>query len=450
MAYDDPPLAGGVGRLVRDEPVARAEVERDELERDEVERERDEAGLDAVERDDAGLDAVERDEAERVVRDDAGLDAVDFEVVDFARDEAALGFAAAVLGAEVLLAGFADVARRVAGFAAEAAGLTSFDSSEATRRESASISLRRPRTSSSTFMSSIVSRMRVAACATSSTSSRVRFCVPAAPSLVAWNVRSTALRTASTASAAPPACLSFFAFLSFFAMAASLISRRVPGEPVHLRPHAEVAERVLAPGDPGRALRLAQLLLDTPKMLNHNRGLWGYTGVAADGDPMTIQATGLGGPSTALVVEDLIALGARRIVRVGTCAGLGPALGSLVIAETVLAEDGTSRALGAAGPLTPDPGLSAALTDGARGLVVAADLPYEAERWAATGAIAVDLAAGALLAAAARHGVAAACVLLVAASGDARLDPEALERAEEGLGRAGAAALSLDPPMTRG
>ena len=67
-------------------------------------------------------------------------------------------------------------------------------------------------------------------------------------------------------------------------------------------PHEDVAERVLLPGDPGRALRLAQQLLDRPLMLNHNRGLWGYTGAAADGGPMTIQATGMGGPSAAAIV----------------------------------------------------------------------------------------------------------------------------------------------------
>ena len=50
---------------------------------------------------------------------------------------------------------------------------------------------------------------------------------------------------------------------------------------VHIHQTAELAERVLLPGDPGRALRLAQELLDAPKMLNHNRGLWGYTGTAA-------------------------------------------------------------------------------------------------------------------------------------------------------------------------
>ena len=68
--------------------------------------------------------------------------------------------------------------------------------------------------------------------------------------------------------------------------------------PVHLRPNAPVAERALLPGDPGRALRLAQHLLEAPmQVLNTNRGLWGYTGTAADGAPLTIQSTGMGGPS---------------------------------------------------------------------------------------------------------------------------------------------------------
>jgi uridine phosphorylase len=205
-----------------------------------------------------------------------------------------------------------------------------------------------------------------------------------------------------------------------------------------------VAERVLLPGDPGRALRLAQQLVDAPKMLNHHRGLWGYTGIAADGAPLTIQSTGLGGPSTAIVVEELIALGARRLVRVGTCRAVADlALGSLVVAEQVRAEDGVSRALGANGALAPDPRLLAALRDGgaAVGEVVSTDLYYDPEPAAWNGAVAVDLAAAALLAVAARHGARAACVLVVAESAAGRLDPEALERAEVALGRAGAAAL---------
>ena len=227
----------------------------------------------------------------------------------------------------------------------------------------------------------------------------------------------------------------------------------MPPETVHLRPHAPVAERVLLPGDPGRALRLAQLLLDAPKMVNHHRGLWGYTGAAADGEPLTIQSTGMGGPSAAIVAEELIALGARRLVRVGTCGALtgGLELGALVVAEAALPDDGTSRALGATGPLPADPALLAALRPaGTAGLVVSADLFYDpdpgrADRWRSAGAIAVEMEAATLFAVAARHGAAAACVLavsdLVGGGERVRIEPEALERAEQPLGRAGAAAL---------
>src|SRR5690348_5037402 len=107
---------------------------------------------------------------------------------------------------------------------------------------------------------------------------------------------------------------------------------------LHIRPHAEIAERVLMTGDPGRALRLAQHLLEAPKMLNHHRGLWGYTGPAADGGLLTVQATGMGGPSAAIVIEEMVVLGARRLVRVGTCGALdgGLGLGELVVASGAL------------------------------------------------------------------------------------------------------------------
>ena len=134
--------------------------------------------------------------------------------------------------------------------------------------------------------------------------------------------------------------------------------------PVHLKPNADVAERALLPGDPGRALRLAQHLLAAPMpVLNTNRGLWGYTGTASDGAALTIQSTGMGGPSAAIVTEELIALGARRLVRVGTCGALagGLALGDLLVAGTALCVDGASRALGAGERAEGDAELTTAL-----------------------------------------------------------------------------------------
>ncbi|MEA2291628.1 MAG: purine-nucleoside phosphorylase [Solirubrobacteraceae bacterium] len=232
----------------------------------------------------------------------------------------------------------------------------------------------------------------------------------------------------------------------------------MPSATFHLRPNAAVADRVLLPGDPGRAMRLAQLLLAEPRMLNHNRGLWGYTGTAADGDELTVQSTGMGGPSAAIVCEELIALGARRLIRVGTCAALvaGPALGDLLVADGALARDGASRALGGDGTATPDPELHAALRaagNGARaGLVVSADLFYDpqperAAAWVADGALAVEMETATVFRVAARHGVAAACVLAVsdqlAGGGRERIEAAALEQAEQALGRVAAAALGV-------
>jgi len=215
---------------------------------------------------------------------------------------------------------------------------------------------------------------------------------------------------------------------------------------------------VLLPGDPGRALRLAQQLVVElpPRMLNHNRGLWGYTGIAADGELLTIQSTGMGGPSAAIVVEELIGLGARRLVRVGTCGALvgDLALGELVVADRVLATDGTSAALRAPGELTPDPVLFEALKrahPAARAAaVVSTDLFYDPEPtrptgWTQAGATVVEMEAAAVFAVAARHGATAACILavtdLLAGGTRRRIDPDALAEAEEALGRAGATAL---------
>src|SRR5215208_7774512 len=116
--------------------------------------------------------------------------------------------------------------------------------------------------------------------------------------------------------------------------------------PHHLRPSTDYAEDALLPGDPGRALALAQQLLSEPRMSNHARGLWGYTGETPERRPLSIQSTGMGGPSAAIVLHELAELGVRRAIRVGTCGSLDPELqlGQLVVAGEALAEDGASRA----------------------------------------------------------------------------------------------------------
>jgi DeoD family purine-nucleoside phosphorylase len=238
---------------------------------------------------------------------------------------------------------------------------------------------------------------------------------------------------------------------------------------IHLHPTAPLADVVLLPGDPGRALALAQQLLSEPRMFNHNRGLWGYTGETADGTALTIQSTGMGGPSAAIVIAELYELGARRMVRVGTCGALsaGLGLGALVIATEAIADDGTSRALasvdGAAGAgdlrLPADPGLVHALGasagDGATaGPIVSTDLFYDgregAEReWLAAGALAVEMEAATLFALAARRGFEAAALLTVSdvvLPARVRIGADELSAAEKRMGEVavrGLAALSV-------
>jgi uridine phosphorylase len=185
-------------------------------------------------------------------------------------------------------------------------------------------------------------------------------------------------------------------------------------------------------------------------MFNHSRGLWGYTGIAADGEPLTIQATGMGGPSAAIVCEELIALGARRLVRIGTCRALDDALplGTLLAPESVLPLDGASAALGARGRLRPDATLFGRLVEaGAVPAVVAStDLFYDSGNGAARdGAIAIEMETAAILGVAVRYGLGAACVLGVdrtaSANGSRRLDGDELDALGLSLGEAGYAAL---------
>jgi uridine phosphorylase len=225
----------------------------------------------------------------------------------------------------------------------------------------------------------------------------------------------------------------------------------------HIHPTAPLAERVLLPGDPGRALRLAQALLESPVMFNHNRGLWGYTGRAADGSPLSIQSTGMGGPSAAIVVSELADLGALQLVRIGTCAALDPALGlgDLLVVSEALPRDGTSAALGARDGLEPDGELLRALRaaagdDATTGRIVSADLFYDlpegdTEAWRAAGALAVEMETATLFSLAGRRGLRTASLLVVTdliRPSRVRIDPEELLAGELRLGEVGAAAVS--------
>ena len=197
-------------------------------------------------------------------------------------------------------------------------------------------------------------------------------------------------------------------------------------------------------GDPGRALALAQHLLKTPpRMSNHARGLWGYTGETPAGAPLTIQATGMGGPSAAIVLEDLAGLGIRRAIRVGTCAGVPGSAdpGEILLVERALGADGVTAALVPEGIADPDAGLLQALEGSGRPAMVAS-----ADRLGSSpppDALAVDLQTAAVLAVGRELGIAAAALLVVDRAGTGEpIGDEELAAAVTAAGERAAAALS--------
>jgi len=219
--------------------------------------------------------------------------------------------------------------------------------------------------------------------------------------------------------------------------------------PARLRPTAPIAARAILVGDPGRALMLAQELLARPKMSNHARGLWGYTGTAADGRELTIQSTGMGGPSASVVLADLADLGVRRAIRIGTCASLGTrALGDLVIVSEAHPGQGAFASPGATKAPRPDAKVTAALQDrlpeARLGVVVSLDSLYRPESdLPSILAEAADMQTASLLATAAEHEVALAALLVVTEkSDDGELREEDLEEAAKRAGGAAADALS--------
>ncbi len=181
-------------------------------------------------------------------------------------------------------------------------------------------------------------------------------------------------------------------------------------------------------------------------MFNHHRGLWGYSGTARDGALLTIQATGMGGASAAIVTEELIGLGAATLVRIGTCGALVDEieLGALLPVGAALAADGASRALGADGRVEPDEALAAALVRAAERppvTCVSTDLFYDPREdvpgtWLDDGATVVEMEAAAVMQVARNHEVRAACLLAVT-------DQLANGRSRAGFGQIEAMGLAL-------
>lgn len=108
---------------------------------------------------------------------------------------------------------------------------------------------------------------------------------------------------------------------------------------------ADIAPNVLLPGDPARATYIAKNFLPRAKLIAQNREFTTYTG-SYRGIPITVTSTGIGCPSTAIAVEELINCGASLLIRAGTCGGALKKeiqAGSIIIPTASIREEGTTK-----------------------------------------------------------------------------------------------------------
>jgi 5'-methylthioadenosine phosphorylase/purine-nucleoside phosphorylase len=200
--------------------------------------------------------------------------------------------------------------------------------------------------------------------------------------------------------------------------------------PIHVRAEpGDYAEACLLPGDPLRAKYIAETFFEDPVQRNAERGMLGYTGTF-QGKPVSVQSSGMGCPSAGIVIEELVQLGVKKIVRVGTCGGLQPnmQMGELVIAMSAVPADATPIHLigGEVHAPTSDFALLHAAVHHAKqlgkpvrvGPIVSSDVFYNPDagqygRWSDRGILAVEMEAAMLFTVGALRKIQTACLLIV-------------------------------------
>jgi len=202
--------------------------------------------------------------------------------------------------------------------------------------------------------------------------------------------------------------------------------------PAHIlaRP-GDIAEVAVVSGDPARVEQLSKMLREA-KLVNSNRGFTTYTGYHGE-KRITLATHGIGGPSTAIVAEELHMLGAKAIIRFGTAGGLVPGLGigDFVVPTGAAYPQGSLTEYFEEGslPAVPDFGLAQALIESCNraglrhreGLVYSSDAFYSQdfltlEPWVSRGVIAVEMECATLFTLGLLRGFKAASLLMLSNS----------------------------------
>ena len=200
--------------------------------------------------------------------------------------------------------------------------------------------------------------------------------------------------------------------------------------PIHLTGDlGDYADGCLLPGDPLRAKYIAETFFDDPVEVNTERGMLGYTGTF-HGKRVSVQASGMGCPSAAIVIEELVQLGVKKILRVGTCGGLQPGMtmGELIVAVSATPADHTATHLVGGEPHAPTADWE--LVHGAVhhakelgkkvrvGGIVSSDVFYnpdgsQYQRWSDRGILGVEMEAATLFTLGALKKIQTGCLLTV-------------------------------------
>jgi purine-nucleoside phosphorylase len=235
--------------------------------------------------------------------------------------------------------------------------------------------------------------------------------------------------------------------------------------PIHIRAEpGDYADACLLPGDPLRAKYIADTYLEDVVQTNAERGMLGFRGTW-EGRPVSVQSTGMGCPSAAIVVEELVQLGVKRLLRVGTCGGLQPdhQLGDMIVALTAIPADRTAETyVGEPHCPTADWELIHGAVHAAKelgqpihvGPIVSSDVFYNPDgeqyaRWSARGVLAVEMEAAVLFTLGALRKVQAGCLLTVSdivVDGEfTRITDEELRAAVDRMTRVGLATVTAEP-----
>ncbi|MDX5346846.1 MAG: purine-nucleoside phosphorylase [Hymenobacteraceae bacterium] len=192
----------------------------------------------------------------------------------------------------------------------------------------------------------------------------------------------------------------------------------------------EIAKTVLISGDPLRAKHIAEKMLTDVICYNEVRGMLGFTGLY-NGKKVSVQGTGMGIPSTAIYLHELINdYGVEKVIRVGTCGGLQPdlALGQLILAEAAFTDSGTNLLFNKSADFVPEASTAmlhqaqekakqlgiAAIT----GKIFSTDIFYSDEvnrweKWISKGVLAVEMETSIIYTMAAKYNIEALSILSV-------------------------------------